>query len=144
MSVQLLPAVLLVLVAVIQIGLARTKYLTPWKGGGFGMFASLDHGAFRGVDIVVDGPERSEVLEIPPSLDELSARVANMPADWLLRRLGEGVVGRERRYQRAVDKVTITVWRTRFDPVTLQAEEQTLRTFEYLAAPAAASTGGSE
>ena len=144
MSVQTLPAVLLVLVALAQIGLTRTSQLTPWKGGGFGMFATLDHGAFRGVDIIVDGPERSEVLEIPPSLGELSARVANMPADWLLRRLGEGVVRRERRYQRAVDKVTITVWRTLFDPVTLQAEEQTLRKFEYLPAPAAASTGGSE
>ena len=144
MSVQALPAVLLVVVALAQIGLTRTSLLTPWKGGGFGMFATLDHGAFRGVDIVVDGPERSEMIEIPPSLDELSARVANMPADWLLRQLGEGVVRRERRYQRAVDKVTITVWGTRFDPVTLQAEEQTLRRFEYLAAPAAASTVGSE
>ena len=144
MSAQLLPAVLLVLVAVIQIGLARTKYLTPWKGGGFGMFATLDHGAFRGVDVVIDGPDRSETLEIPPSLGELSARVANMPADWLLRRLGEAVVQRERRYRRDVNKVTITVWRTRFDPLTLHAEEQTLRKFEYSPDHSAAPTGGSE
>jgi hypothetical protein len=142
-SAQSLPAVLLVLVAIVQIGLARSSALTPWKGGGFGMFASLDHGAFRTVEIVVDGPDRSETLEIPPSLEELSARAANMPADWLLRRLGHAVVRRERRYERDVTRVTITVRRTRFDPVTLQAEEQTLRKFEY-SADAAAHTGGSE
>jgi hypothetical protein len=143
-SAQTLPAVLLVLVALVQIGLTRTSALTPWKGGGFGMFATLDHGAFRRVEVVIDGPDRSETLEIPPSLEELSARVANMPADWLLRRLGEGVVQRERRYQRPVSKVTITVWRARFAPVTLHAEEQTLRKFEYLADPAPAPPGGYE
>ena len=143
MSVQSLPAVLLVLVAIVQVGLARSSALTPWKGGGFGMFASLDHGAFRTVEIVVDGLDRSETLEIPPSLEELSARAANLPAEWLLRRLGQAVVQRERRYQRDVTRVTITVRRTRFDPVTLQAEEQTLRKFEY-SADAAPHPGGSE
>ncbi len=37
----LVPALLLA-IAVIQAGLATTRHLTPWKGGGFGMFASLD------------------------------------------------------------------------------------------------------
>jgi hypothetical protein len=143
-SAQTLPAVLLVLVALVQIGLTRTSALTPWKGGGFGMFATLDHGAFRRVEVVIDAPDRSETLEMPPSLEELSARVANMPADWLLRRLSEGVVRRERRNQRPVSRVTITVWRVRFDPVTLHAEEQTLRKFEYLADRADASAGGTE
>jgi hypothetical protein len=33
---------LLCIVAVTQIFLSHTKHLTPWKGGGFGMFASID------------------------------------------------------------------------------------------------------
>ena len=40
----------------------------PWKGGGFGMFSTLDHGGFRGVDVVVDAPGRSEQVEIAASL----------------------------------------------------------------------------
>jgi hypothetical protein len=131
LAVRIIPAAVLVLVAVVQIGVSRVADLTPWKGGGFGMFSSLDHGAFRGVDIVLDGPDRSEALEIPPSLEELAARAANLPADWLLGRLASGVVARERRYHRDVDTVTITVWRTHFDLVTLRAEERTLRRFEY-------------
>ena len=74
---KLLPPILLAAVALIQIGLARAVDLTAWKGGGFGMFATLDHGAYRGVRIVVDAPDRSEALEIPPSLETAAARAAH-------------------------------------------------------------------
>ena len=123
--------VLLIAVALCQIGLAKTSGLTPWKGGGFGMFSTLDHGAYRGVDVVIEAPDRSEAQEIPPSLEELAARTAAYPADWLLRRLAEGIVARERRYERAVTTVKLTVWRTEFDPRTLAATERTLRAFVY-------------
>jgi hypothetical protein len=124
-----LPATLLLVVAATQIVLARTGGLTAWKGGGFGMFSTLDHGAYRGVDVVIEGPERSEALEIPPSLEEASARAAAYPADWLLHRLGDGVVERERRYGRPVTRVTLAVWRTEFDSATLAATERRVRTF---------------
>jgi hypothetical protein len=123
--------ILLAIVAVAQIGLARTIGLTPWKGGGFGMFATLDHAAYRGIDIVVDAPERSESLEVAPSLELAAARAASFPAEWLLRDLAERVVARERRYQRPVAKVTLTVWRTDVDPATLRPSKHPFRTFVY-------------
>ena len=129
------PAFLLAVVAVVQIGLARTADLTPWKGGGFGMFATLDHNAYRRVDVVMEGTERSEALEIPPSLETAAARAAAFPAGWMLRSLAERVVQRERRYQRSVSRVTITVWRTDFDRTTLRASERPLRVFTYMAPP---------
>ena len=122
---------LLAIVAVIQIGLTRSVDLTPWKGGGFGMFSTLDHGAYRGVRVVVDTPERSESIEVPPSLETAAARAAACPADWLLRALAEGVAAREERYDRAVSRVTLTVWRAEFDRRTLRASERLLRTFVY-------------
>jgi hypothetical protein len=127
-----LPPALLVLIAVIQVGLTQAFELTAWKGGGFGMFSTLDHGAYRGVDVVVEGPDRSESLAIPPSLETIAARVAAFPTEWLLRELAEGVVAREQRYQRAVSRVSVTVWRTDFDRATLHATEQPLRTFVYV------------
>lgn len=39
--------VILILVAVNQIHWAHTRDLTPWKGGGFGMFASVDLLTYR-------------------------------------------------------------------------------------------------
>ena len=130
-SSRLLPPVLLAVVALLQIALARTADLTAWKGGGFGMFSTLDHGAYRGVDIVVDAPDRSESLEIPPSLEVAAARAAAFPVDWLMRDLAEGVVARERRYERAVSRVTVTAWRAEFDRAALRASERPLRTFVY-------------
>ena len=62
------PAALLAAVSVVQIVLAATLHLSAWKGGGFGMFSTLDHGGFRGVDVVVDAPGRSEQVEIAASL----------------------------------------------------------------------------
>jgi hypothetical protein len=126
-----IPPLLLVFVAGVQIVLARTAGLTPWKGGGFGMFSTLDHGAYRGVDVVIEAPDRSEAQEIPPSLQDLAARAATCPADWLLRRLAEGIAARERRYQRPVARIKLTVWHTEFDPATLAASERTLRAFVY-------------
>jgi hypothetical protein len=128
---RLLPPLLLTVVALLQIVLARTADLTAWKGGGFGMFSTLDHGAYRGVDIVVDAPDRSESLEIPPSLEIAAARAAAFPVDWLMRDLAERVVMRERRYERAVSRVTVTAWRADFDRAALRASERPLRTFIY-------------
>ena len=128
---RLLPPLLLTVVALLQIVLARTADLTAWKGGGFGMFSTLDHGAYRGVDIVVDGPDRSESLEIPPSLEIAAARAAAFPVDWLMRDLAQGVAAREKRYERAVSRVTLTAWRAEFDRAALRASERPLRTFVY-------------
>ena len=95
------------------------------------MFSTLDHGAYRGVDIVVDGPDRSESLEIPPSLEIAAARAAAFPVDWLMRDLAKGVAARERRYERGVSRVTVTAWRADFDRTALRASERPLRTFVY-------------
>jgi hypothetical protein len=133
--VRLLPPALLVVVGLAQVASTALVHLTPWKGGGFGMFSTLDHGAFRGVDIVIEAPDRSEALEIPASLAETAARAAACPADWLLRRLARAVVARERRHGRDVSLVKLTVWATHFNPVTLAASERTIRSFQYHASP---------
>jgi len=125
------PSVVLVAIALIQIALAQTTALTPWKGGGFGMFSTLDHGAYRGVNVVIDGPDRSEEFDIPGSLEEIAARAAAWPSDRLLRQLAESIVGRERRYERPVTRVTLTAWRIDVDRETLRLNERPLRTFVY-------------
>ena len=131
MVAKVVPPLLLVVIAVIQVSLTRAVDLTAWKGGGFGMFATLDHGAYRGVDVTVDATERSEALTIPPSLETAAARAAACPTDSLLRALAEGVAAREQRYQRAVSRVTVTAWRADFDRTTLHARERPLRTLVY-------------
>jgi hypothetical protein len=129
--VRHLPAGLLAIVGVCQVALALSANLTPWKGGGFGMFSTLDHGGFRGVTIVVDAPDRSETLHLVPSIEEAAGRAIAFPSRFLLQRLAEEVVARERRYGRPVTRVRLTVWDTQFDRQTLRATERNLRAFEY-------------
>ena len=77
----LLPVTLLVVVAGVQVMLATTAGLSPWKGGGFGMFSTTDDGGRRYVRVFVTAPERSEEISIAPSLEDAARRAAVLPRD---------------------------------------------------------------
>jgi hypothetical protein len=68
---------MLVAIACLQLYLAHAHYLSPWKGGGFGMFASIDSRRARFLryylvtadgDIPVEAPAR-----LRPLIDEIRA-----------------------------------------------------------------------
>jgi len=62
--------VVLVVVALHQVHLATTRDLTPWKGGGFGMFASVDRSTWRAMQgvFVTDAGD-----EVPFAVHDLSS-----------------------------------------------------------------------
>jgi hypothetical protein len=117
-----LPAIVLLAVAAVQMTLATTAGLSPWKGGGFGMFASVDGLPFRWLRIYLTAPERSEELAVPQSLGDDARRVLTWPREQALDRLARAVVARERRQGRPIDQVRIQVWRADVSP-TLEVVE---------------------
>jgi hypothetical protein len=125
----LLPVGLLALVAGSQVALARRAAMTPWKGGGFGMFSTTDDAARRRVRVFVTAPERSEEIAITPSLEDAARRAAVLPADYELARLAKAVAARERRYSRPVETVRIEAWRIDYAPDTLAATSRLLREY---------------
>jgi hypothetical protein len=125
-----LPAVLLAIVASTQIVLTRTTLLSPWKGGGFGMFSTLDGRPFRYARMFVSAAERSEELAVPPSLEELVAQAEMLPGDAQFDRLSRAIVARERRHGRPVEQVRIEVWRVEFAQGSLMPRERLLRRHE--------------
>ena len=127
----MLPAALLVVVAGGQLVLAQTAMLSPWKGGGFGMFASLDGRPFRYVRIFVEAPGRSEERAVPPSLEDLAAAAEIAPGDRQLERLARGVVARERRRRRPVADVRLEVRRVEFAPHSLAPRDRLLRAYAF-------------
>ena len=127
----LLPVSLLVVIAGVQVTLATTAGLTPWKGGGFGMFSTTDDGGRRYVRIFVSAAERSEEITVPPSLDDAARRAAALPGDTHLARLARGVVDRERRHQRPVEVVRIETWRIEYARETLAATPRRTREYVY-------------
>jgi hypothetical protein len=131
MRLRWLPPALLVAIFAMQVVLVRTSALTPWKGGGFGMFSTLDHGAYRRMSVIVNAPDRSERVEVAPSIEEEEARAVACPSDRLLRRLAVAVAERERRHERPVSSVAVTVWRVEFERGSLAPVERAIRTFVY-------------
>jgi hypothetical protein len=124
----LLPAALLLGVAITQVVLVRVADLSPWKGGGFGMFATTDGAAFRYVRLFVDAPGRSEETNVTSSLEMAAVRAQLFPSTGFLTRLGKAVAARERREGRDVATVRVEVWRIEFSDQPLRANERRLRT----------------
>jgi len=127
----LLPVSLLLLVACAQVMLATTSGLSPWKGGGFGMFSTTDDGGRRYVRVFVSAADRSEEIAIAPSLEDAARRASVLPADGELARLARQVVERERRYRRPVDTVRVQAWRVEYARDTLAATSHLTREFVY-------------
>ena len=126
-----LPTALLLWVASVQVALVRTAHLTPWKGGGFGMFAAVDGGAVRSVRILIEGPGRSELLAVPPSLEVDADRAIALPVPRLLARLAERVAAREARRGEPVARVTVEVWSAALSDDGSQAGARLLTTYVY-------------
>ena len=128
---QALPLLVLASVAAAQVSLTRSSGLTAWKGGGFGMFSTLDDAPHRSLRIVVDAPERSEELLPPSSIAREAIRATTLPTDRHLLRLANAVVAREHRAARPVTRVRITVWRHEVAPDSLRLTPVLLREFTH-------------
>ena len=135
-----MPVLLLALVAANQIRLARTGPLSPWKGGGFGMFSTTDSPASRQLRIVVYGEGGARELEVPSRLVKLAAKTVTLPDPPHLRRLAAALVEDERRQGRAVGRVELKVWSREFSPLTLFCSRRQLAQYDY-SQPAAGRDG---
>ena len=128
-----LPAAVLLVVAGGQMTVGRAWGLSPWKGGGFGMFSTLDARPFRYVRVYLTAPERSEELAIPASLEDAAAAAEILPTDAQLERLALRIVERERSRDRAVAQVRIEVWRAEFARTSLAPSTRLLRDYVLVA-----------
>jgi hypothetical protein len=123
----ILPVALLMSVAGAQVVLTRASGLSPWKGGGFGMFSTTDDAGRRSVKVFVTALDRSEEIAVSPSLEDAAVRAAVLPSDGQLARLARQVMERERRHNRPVDSVRIETYRVVYAPGTLTATLQLVR-----------------
>lgn len=85
----LIAPALLVAVALMQFLVARTTWLTPWKGGGFGMFSTVDSPSARFLRIVLETETGRVRVGIPGRLQRDAARLREVPNEPGLRALAE-------------------------------------------------------
>jgi hypothetical protein len=118
-----LPAWLLVLVATAQVVAAKTGPLSPWLGGGFGMFATTDAPSRRHLHAVALREGLREELELPEELARSVRKAQSFPSERRLRALARELEAHVREHgdphAAPLEAIVITVYRVRFDRETL-------------------------
>lgn len=120
---RVLPALLLVAVAITQAFAATSGTLSPWLGGGFGMFSTTDSPTRRHLHAVAIRPGLLQEIEIPDVLEIDVRRALGLPDARRLRVLARELetIEREQGDPNAapLEAIAITVYRTHFDRDTL-------------------------
>jgi hypothetical protein len=126
-----LPPLLLAAVASSQIALARRADLSPWSGGGFGMFASTDSASRRHLHAWAIRPGSRRELDVPEALHDELRRALALPSEARLRafaaRLAEIEAAEAPAYEGPAEAIEVQVFRTRYDPETLAPAGELLR-----------------
>lgn len=119
------PAILLIAVAALQIYLAYVRgILTPAKGGGFGLFSTVDKLETRDVRVYVVG----ETSERPIGLEGLWGALTpalSLPTDARLRAVARTVLTRH--FEQPIVAVRVEVWKRDFDSASGIARRIKLR-----------------
>ena len=117
----------LVVIALHQIALAQLADLSPWKGGGYGMFSTTDHGGARFLRVYALDAGGERRVPLPPELVNRSYRVRDLPSPRGLRRLAREIAAAAPESVAGSASLRLEVWRTVHDPITLEPRRAVLR-----------------
>lgn len=122
----LAPALLLA-VAANQLRLVATEDLSPWLGGGFGMFSTLDQGSNRRIRaFALYGPYEREIRPAT-TLGDVERRARVHPTEPNLDRLTLALIDSGAVPPPLPAALRLEVWRASFDPETLAPRWERLR-----------------
>ena len=129
-----LPALLLVVVAIAQIALAHTLHLSPWSGGGFGMFSTTDTPARRHLHAWALRPGLRSELEIPSDLEAPARRALAIPIPSRLRPIADALERIEEEQgdpdAAPLEAIVLQVFRVDYDAASLAPSGAMLQALE--------------
>jgi hypothetical protein len=131
--VQALPVVCLLCVALNQAYLVFTEGLSPWSGGGFGMFSTTDAVTDRHLHIYETSPALRRELAVPAALEDDIGRALALPNERQLQTLAELL--REQLAVPSSSGLEIQVWSRQYAPGNLTPKSRLLRQHRADAAP---------
>jgi hypothetical protein len=123
----LLPVFLLIVVAVNQLRLAHTEALSPWSGGGFGMFSTTDSPDNRHLHAVLQNQDMRKEVRIPRDLVTETRRATTLPSRGRLGALAAELALRESGDNTLWREIEMQVWAIDYDPDTLAPRGRLLR-----------------
>lgn len=123
-----LPAVLLTIVAANQLRLAWTESLSPWSGGGFGMFASTDSPSHRHLHVFVQNDEIRREVAIPLGLQDAVLRATTLPTRSRLGSVAAELARLESAGGIPWDEIVLQVWTMDYAAPDLRPKGRLVRT----------------
>lgn len=130
-----LPVVLLIIVAANQLRLVWTESLSPWSGGGFGMFSSTDSPSNRHLHAFVQNDAIRREVAIPRDLQEAVRRATTLPTRSRLGALAAQLAGLESAGSIRWDEIVLQVWAVDYATPGLQPKGRLVRTERFAVAP---------
>jgi hypothetical protein len=116
---------ILLCVAVNQARLVFNEDLSPWSGGGFGMFSTTDAATDRHLHIYETTPALRRELSVPVDYEDDVRRALALPTERWLQLLA--VRMGERFAIPSTSGLEIQVWSNRYQAETLQPRSRLLR-----------------
>lgn len=116
-----LPIILFVMLAAQHFYLVSHEYLSPWLGGGYGMFSTTDYGPSRYIRVyALQDNIIQEEIEIPPRLSKLARKVRGLPDDKHVFQLARAIGNYLNLNLHGFPVIRIEVWATKYDAKTLE------------------------
>lgn len=129
-ALRALPCLLLLGVAAHQLWLVAHDGLSPWSGGGFGMFSTADAGPTRHLHAFVVRPGLLREIGPPRELEGLIEAALTLPSEANLRALALEVAALPTPDHGPASAVRLQVWQTLHESVTLAPRSRLLRAYE--------------
>lgn len=119
------PIVALVVVA-LHFLLVQTTQLSPWKGGGFGMYAEM-HYYFYDIEVSHLEKPMDSVILLDRKVARFLMQLKRMPSNANLERMGQMVS----KYA-TNDTLTIQLWKPLIDAKTSSYSRELLKQYQYI------------
>ena len=127
-----LPILFFILIAGHHFYLVHNQHLSPWLGGGYGMFSSTDYGPSRFIKILgLKDNIIQEEVEIPEHLSALGQQVRSLPNNKNIQHLAIELENYFAFNQHVFPVIRVEIWKTLYDSQTLKPSYQKLNTIEH-------------
>ena len=104
-----LPALILTAIAAVQLYNSKVLNLTPWKGGGFGMFSSIQRIEARFLKVhLIDEDEREYPVSVPERFYREAVSIRAMPNEDELAHLAQSLIAPGLSWYRTREKIPPT------------------------------------
>lgn len=124
-AISYLPTIVLVIIAINQLLLANFFNLSPWLGGGYGMFSTTDVGRNRHIHIYANSPGIRKELIYPQDLKDIVFRTKSFPTGRNLKRLARRISVIED--DSTLQSIEIQVWKSQYKSKTLHPSGKMLK-----------------